>query len=200
MKQAEYIECYTKKYNSFPVEKFKNPLDRDVSSNTAMIPIHNSLSSIQRNNSLINSSRIVQARNQNNIRSNDIIQVRSYSNDDPSISNDDTEKDFEKFMMLPTFTNNDLNSLRALNPLEVEVRKIMKSLGISDESLEKSIEQGPRSEIIGIYRIIIMRLKTQKELSLMSPPTPVINDMLNNNHHSQKLPKTKKHNAKCAIL
>lgn len=200
MKQAEYIECYTKKYNSFPVEKFKNPLDRDVSSNTAMIPIHNSLSSIQRNNSLINSSRIVQARNQNNIRSNDIIQVRSYSNDDPSTSNDDTEKDFEKFMMLPTFTNNDVNSLRALNPLEVEVRKIMKSLGISDESLEKSIEQGPRSEIIGIYRIIIMRLKTQKELSLMSPPTPVINDMLNNNHHSQKLPKTKKHNAKCAIL
>ena len=172
-----------------------------------MIPIYNNLSSIQRNNSLINSSRASVKRNQNNgllegIRNNDIIQVRS-SQDDPSEDLiPDAEKDFEKFMMLPTRTNSDANLLRALNPMEVEVRKIMKSLGISDEVLEKNIEQGPRSEIIGIYRIIIMRLKTQKELSSISQQLmPVINDKLNNNHHNHKLQKTKKHNAtRCAIL
>lgn len=170
-----------------------------------MIPIHNNLSSIQRNNSLINSSRVVHKRNQKNglvenVRHSDIIQVRSYSHDDPLEDlSAETEKDFEKFMMLPTRTNSDAILLRALNPLEVEVRKVMKSLGISDGMLEKNIEHGPRSEIIGIYRIIIMRLKTQKELSSISQQSPVIYDKLNNNHHNHKLRKTK-NATKCAIL
>lgn len=171
-----------------------------------MIPIHNNLSSNQRNNSLINSSRIVTRRNLKNgqieiVQNNDIIQVRSYSVDDQSedFSVESENKDFDKFMMIPTRTNSDANLLRALNPIEMEARKIMRTLGVTDEMLEKQIEQGPRSEIIGIYRIIIMRLKTQKELSSISQQSPVISDKLNNNHyHNQK---TKKHNAtKCAIL
>lgn len=171
-----------------------------------MIPIHNNLSSIQRNNSLINSSRIVSRRNQKNgkieiVQNNDVIQVRSYSHDDPSedLSVESEYKDFDKFMMFPTRTNSDANLFRALNPMEMESRKIMRTLGITDEMLEKQIEHGPRSEIIGIYRIIVMRLKTQKEQSSISHQSPVISDKLNNNHfHNQK---TKKHNAtRCAIL
>lgn len=205
VKQPEPTECYTKKYNNVPVEKFKNPLDNEPSSATTVIPIHNNLSSIQRNNSLINSSRIVTRRNQKNgqieiVQHNDIIQVRSYSRDDPSENSsvESENKDFDKFMMLPTRTTSDANLLRALNPIEMEARKIMRTLGITDEMLEKQIDQGPRSEIIGIYRIIIMRLKTQKEQTSISHQSPVISDKLNNNHHNQK---TKKHNAtKCAIL
>lgn len=209
IRQPEPIECYTKKYNNVPAEKFQNPLHKDtLSSATTVIPIHNHKDhkNLQRNNSLINSSKIVQKRNAKNghieiVQNNDIIQVRSYSQDDPSedSSMESDNKDFEKFMMIPTRTNNDENLLRALNPMEQEARKIMRTLGILDEMLEKNIEHGPRSEIIGIYRIIIMRLKTQKEQSSISHHSPVNSDKLNNNHN-HKLQKTKKHNATCAIL
>lgn len=206
IKQPEPIECYTKKYNNVPVEKFKNPLDTNasLSSATTVIPIHNSLNNVTRNNSLTNSSKIVQKRNKNGsmeiIQNNDIIQVRSYSVDESDHSSVESDnKDFDKFMMIPTSTNCDEHLLRALHPLEQETRKIMRTLGIHDQELEKNVEHGPRSEIIGIYRIIIMRLKTKKEQASISHHSPVISDKLNNNHHNHQ--KTKKHNAtKCAIL
>lgn len=138
------------------------------------------------------------------VRNNDIIQVRSYSNDDPTDdSSVDSERDFDKFMMIPTRTHFDANLYKSLEPLEVETRKIMKNLGINDDVLEKNIEHGPRSEVIGIYRIIIMRLKTQKEqASIVSHQSPVINDKLNNNHQQNSQKTKKKHNAtqRCAIL
>lgn len=168
-----------------------------------MIPIHNHSSTIQRNNSLINSSRIVRkqsVKKNGSVEKVDIIQVRSYSQDDPSEDTiaEEESKDFEKFMMNPTETNQDENILRTLNPIEQSTRKIMRTLGINDEMLERNIEHGPRSEIIGIYRIIVMRLKTQKEQSSIIQQSPVTNDKLNGNH---KLQKTKKHNAtRCAIL
>lgn len=209
IKLPEPIECYTKKYNNVPVEKFKNPLETNasLSSATTVIPIHNNLSSSTRNNSLINSSQIVSKRNKNGhieiVQNNDIIQVRSYSVDesDESSVESDNNGDFDKFMMIPTRTNCDESLLRALHPMEQETRKIMRTLGIHDQELEKNIEHGPRSEIIGIYRIVIMRLKTQKEQAAISHHSPEISDKLNNNHHNHKSPKTKKHNAtKCAIL
>lgn len=170
-----------------------------------MIPIHNNIGgALSRNNSLINSSKNVKKRNGVEvIQNNDIIQVRSYSNDDPTDdSSMDSEKDFDNFMMIPTRTHCDVNLRNALDPLEVETRKIMGSLGIDDDVLEKNIEQGPRSEVIGIYRIIIMRLKTQKEqASIKSHQSPVISDKLNNNHQLNSQKTKKKHNAaKCAIL
>jgi serine/threonine-protein kinase NIM1 len=204
IKQPEPIECYTKKYNNVPVEKFKNPLENDA---PAVIPMQNSLSALSRNNSLINTSKNIKKRNGVNgvevVQSHDILQVKSYSNYDPTDeSSVEGDKDFDKFMMLPTRTHCDANLLAALDPLEVETRKIMKSLGIGDILLEKNIEQGPRSEVIGIYRIIIMRLKTQKEnASIISHLSPVITDKLNNNHHQKPQKTKKKQNAtKCAIL
>lgn len=170
-----------------------------------VIPIHNNLGgALSRNNSLINSSKNVKKRNGVEVvQNNDIIQVRSYSNDDPTDeSSVNSEKDFDKFMMIPTRTHNDQNLRSALDPLEVETRKIMRSLGIGDDVLEKQIEHGPRSEVIGIYRIIIMRLKTQREqAAIVSHQSPVISDRLNNNHQPNSQKTKKKHNAtKCAIL
>lgn len=203
-KHPEAVECYTKKYNNVPVEKFKNPLEND-SSATTIIPVHNHSSSIQRNNSMINSSKIIRKKSIKNNGSGDkvdIIQVRSYSQDDPSeeSSVDGENKDYEKFMMNPTLTKLDVNLLKTLHPIEQETRKIMRTLGVNDELLEKNIEHGPRSEIIGIYRIIIMRLKTQKEQSSIIHHPPVNSDKQNNNHN-HKSQKNKKHNAtRCAIL
>lgn len=163
----EPIDCYTKKYDNVPVEKFRNPIEHESSMSSAktVIPINNHLSTFKRNNSLINSSKIVNKSHNNvmNVQNNDIIQVRSYSNDHLEESSIESEKDFERFMMIPSRTNCDEDLLRALNPLEKEVRKLMNKLGISNELLEKHIDNGPRSEIIGIYRILLMRLKTQKE-------------------------------------
>lgn len=210
IKQPEPIECYTKKYNNVPVEKFKNPIENEaqLSSATTVIPIHNNLdSTFNRNNSLINSSKIVTKRPTKNghleiVQSNDVIQVRSYSRDDPSEESSLGSEDFDKFMMIPTRTGRDENLLRTLHPMEQETRKIMRTLGITDDALEKHIEHGPRSEIIGIYRIVIMRLKTQKEAAAISLlHTPVDSDKLNNNHQNQKSQKSRKQNAtKCAIL
>lgn len=134
------------------------------------------------------------------MQNNDIIQVRSYSQDDPFEDSNIESEDFDKYMMIPTRTERDEAVLRGLTPLEQETRKIMRTLGIDDEVLEKHIEHGPRSEIIGIYRIIIMRLKTQKEQASISHHSPAISDKLNNNHN-HKIQKSRKQNAtKCAIL
>jgi len=207
----EPIDCYTKKYDNVPVEKFRNPIEHEssISSAKSVIPINNHLSTFKRNNSLINSSKIVNKSHNNVIvQNNDIIQVRSYSNDHLEDSSMDSEKDFERFMMIPSRTNCDGDLLRALNPLEQEVRKLMNTLGISNELLEKHIDNGPRSEIIGIYRILLMRLKTQKEQASIvngsqvpdrrSYKTSNASRISNGsrNHKSQR----KKRNNFCAIL
>lgn len=193
-KQPEYVDCNTKKYNNIPAEKFKNPLEYTPSSATTVIPIHNSLNPVTRNNSLINSSKIILKRNNRN-GPIEIIQVRSYSNDasEETVEENDNN-DFDQFMMTPTKTSScDESLLRTLHPLELETRNIMDSLGIGRELLEKGIEHGPRSEVIGVYRIIIMRLKTQREQS-----SPVISPILEN---VKKNYQSKKQNAtKCAIL
>lgn len=209
--QPEPIDCYTKKYNNVPVEKFKNPLEQESSLSSAktIIPINNHLSTFKRNNSLINSSKIVNKNYKNEaikiVQNNDIIQVRSYSNDHLEESSVESEKDFERFMMIPTRTNCDEELLRALNPLEKDVRKIMNTLGISNELIENHIDNGPRSEIIGIYRILLMRLKTQKEQASIAnnghtsdKRNESTNSKFSNgkNHKSQR----KKRNNFCAIL
>jgi serine/threonine-protein kinase NIM1 len=107
--------------------------------------------------------------------------------------------------MIPSRTNCDEDLLRALNPLEKEVRRLMNSLGISNELLEKHIDNGPRSEIIGIYRILLMRLKTQKEQASIANGSQVSDrksyktsnaSSSSRNHKSLR----KKRNNYCAIL
>lgn len=109
-------------------------------------------------------------------------------------------------MMLPSKTNNDENLLRALHPFEAQTREIMRTYGITDEMLEKNIQHGPRSELIGIYRIIITRLKTHKIAqtapTIINNESPVhlkLNDKTNNNNHQKTLHKKQKTKL-CAIL
>ncbi len=212
VKQPEPIKCYTKKYNNIPAEKFKNPLEQEnnsLSSAMTVIPINNHLSTFKRNNSLINSSKIVNRHQRNEtleiVQNNDIIQVqslRSYSNDDPLQDNEispENEKDFERFMMLPTETNGDENLMKNLHPMEIEGRKLMNSYGIDDSLLEKNIELGPRSEIIGIYRILLMRLKTQKDqASISNCQSPLDKSQMSKGDYKNNKLERKK--LMCAIL
>jgi hypothetical protein len=191
-----------------------------LSSAKTVIPIDNHSNTLKRNNSLVNSSKVVNKRQKNDnieiVQNNDIIQVRSYSNDDPSYDESiASDKEFERFMMIPTRTNGDPNLFRALASLEQEVRVLMRQYGINDDLLEKNVEQGPRSEIIGIYRILVQRIKAQKEqISIVSHQSPLNNNKNNNRSNSSKSNHTnatndkvkkcskseKKKNSMCAIL
>lgn len=61
------------------------------------------------------------------------------------------------FIMAPTCTDD----LTNLHHMEIEARFILHKLGISSESLLRAIDSGPRSDIIGAYRIIVHRLQKQ---------------------------------------
>lgn len=61
------------------------------------------------------------------------------------------------FIMAPTFTDD----LTHLHHLEVEARLLLNKLGLTSEILCRAIDNGPRSEVIGIYRIVIHRLQKQ---------------------------------------
>lgn len=146
------------------------------------------------------------------MQKNDIIQVQTFTNNDNAnnngeeISIESDSRYFDKFMMLPTPSSN--KDDYELHPLEVETREILENYGVDAEMLEKHTENGPRSEIIGIYRIVIMRLKViqdrerVKELelngcSVNSYPSSKSSSAKSNGHKSA----TKKRNAtKCAIL
>lgn len=73
-----------------------------------------------------------------------------------------------EYLMAPTATN-DLDNL---NPLEVEARAILSKLGINDDMLYQAINSGPRSDIMGAYRIVIHRLQKQRIHALQAELTP----------------------------
>lgn len=197
LKPVESIECYTKKYNNIPVDKFKNPLETSTK-----IPNRNS--SLRNSNKHRNGGIEI-------VQKNDIIQVQTFTNENAAPNNNGEEisiesdsRFFDKFMMLPTPLKEDFE----LHPLEIETREILEHLGIDAEMLEKHTENGPRSEVIGIYRIVIMRLKVSqdkeraKELELnginvSSYPSSKSSSAKSNGHSSAA---SRKKNAKCAIL
>lgn len=61
------------------------------------------------------------------------------------------------FIMGPTCTDD----LTHLHHMEIEARFILHKLGISTEQLLRAIDSGPRSDIIGAYRIVVHRLQKQ---------------------------------------
>ncbi|SPP79908.1 blast:Serine/threonine-protein kinase NIM1 [Drosophila guanche] len=64
-------------------------------------------------------------------------------------------------VMLPTATE-DLSQLGAL---EFEARQLLSELGLSSEMLLNARQSGPRSDIIGAYRIVVNRLQKQSWLA-----------------------------------
>ncbi|XP_001356997.4 serine/threonine-protein kinase NIM1 isoform X1 [Drosophila pseudoobscura] len=64
-------------------------------------------------------------------------------------------------VMLPTATE-DLSKLGAL---EFEARQLLAELGLSSEMLLNARQSGPRSDIIGAYRIVVNRLQKQSWLA-----------------------------------
>ncbi|XP_055295569.1 serine/threonine-protein kinase NIM1 isoform X3 [Sitodiplosis mosellana] len=100
--------------------------------------------------------------------------------------NDDEEQG--DFVMAPTNTD----CLDGLHPLEIEARSILQKIGITSEMLCHSIDSGPRSDIIGAYRIVIYRLQRRKFLTKQQEllPTPI-----------EPMPMTRQKSDKmCAIL
>jgi serine/threonine-protein kinase NIM1 len=99
----------------------------------------------------------------------------------------------QKFLSFPTQVKNDLKAI------EIETKKILYNYGITEKMLFDAALSGPRSEIIGIYRIVLNRLQKQSAQNKFNQRL-VIDEMLN--HSSRKiLTNTKSKNRKtCAIL
>lgn len=104
--------------------------------------------------------------NKNSVSSLDMANATGYVTPalSKSVTNlDSTPYDEEQgdFIMLPTCTTD----MTHLHLIEMEARRIMCKLGVSSEMLLRAIANGPRSDIIGAYRIIIHRLQKQALLA-----------------------------------
>uniref|UniRef100_A0A182PMA1 non-specific serine/threonine protein kinase n=1 Tax=Anopheles epiroticus TaxID=199890 RepID=A0A182PMA1_9DIPT len=66
-----------------------------------------------------------------------------------------------RFVMYPT-TAVSSEGNRHLHPLEAETRRLMKALGITGDMIARAVTNGPRSDIIGVYRIIMHRLQREQ--------------------------------------
>lgn len=74
---------------------------------------------------------------------------------------EEENEDQGEFVMSPTNTN----ILTDIHPVEMEARLTLEKLGITSEMLCQSIESGPRSDIIGAYRIVVHRIQKQQLLT-----------------------------------
>ncbi|XP_049282567.1 probable serine/threonine-protein kinase DDB_G0280133 isoform X2 [Anopheles funestus] len=71
------------------------------------------------------------------------------------------DEEHGRFMMYPTTTVSSEGN-RHLHPLEMETRRLMKALGITGDMIARAVTNGPRSDIIGVYRIIMHRLQREQ--------------------------------------
>lgn len=75
--------------------------------------------------------------------------------------NENANEEQGDFFMAPTNTDD----ITLLHTFEIESRSILDKLGISSDMLIRSINSGPRSEVIGAYRIVVHRLQQKKILA-----------------------------------
>uniref|UniRef100_A0A182SQF7 Protein kinase domain-containing protein n=1 Tax=Anopheles maculatus TaxID=74869 RepID=A0A182SQF7_9DIPT len=71
------------------------------------------------------------------------------------------DEEHGRFMMYPT-TAVSSEGNRHLHPLEMETRRLMKAIGITGDMIARAVTNGPRSDIIGVYRIIMHRLQREQ--------------------------------------
>ncbi|XP_058178227.1 MAP/microtubule affinity-regulating kinase 3 [Anopheles ziemanni] len=72
-----------------------------------------------------------------------------------------------RFVMYPTVAVSSEGN-RHLHSLETETRRLMKALGINGEMIARAVVNGPRSDIIGVYRIIMHRLQREQARSRLA--------------------------------
>uniref|UniRef100_A0AAG5CX05 non-specific serine/threonine protein kinase n=1 Tax=Anopheles atroparvus TaxID=41427 RepID=A0AAG5CX05_ANOAO len=72
-----------------------------------------------------------------------------------------------RFVMYPTVAVSSEGN-RHLHPLETETRRLMKAIGINGEMIARAVLNGPRSDIIGVYRIIMHRLQREQTRSRLA--------------------------------
>lgn len=111
----------------------------------------------------------------------------SKQNSIPHVDDMDDEEQGD-FLMAPSNTHD----LTHLHPLEIETRITLDKLGIDCDMLCRAIESGPRSEVIGAYRIVIHRLQRRKFLAKQNELLAI------NEPEPMNRPKT--HDRLCAIL
>lgn len=99
------------------------------------------------------------------------------------------EEEQGEFLMSPA----PIDDLTNVHPLDAETRRILNKLGITSEMLFNATESGPRSDIIGAYRIVIHRLQRQQQLTKQ-------NDLFPADPEPIKKPKHNNNNRTCAIL
>lgn len=120
--------------------------------------------------------------------SNQIVGKTSKNKENSNYSTIDIidDEDQGNFVMNPTNTDD----LTCINPLEAEARLILESLGITSAMLRRSIENGPRSEVIGAYRIVVHRLQKRILFPMQEDVTPF----------EPRFRESSKNDRKCAIL
>lgn len=151
------------------LKKKIGPMEQDKISYTQKS--NNEIKSSLANNDI--STTLITATNQSNDLSNknsvsslDMANATGYVTPalNKSITNlDATPYDEEQgdFIMVPTCTAD----VSHMHLIEMEARRILTNLGVSSEMLLRSIANGPRSDIIGAYRIVIHRLQKQALLA-----------------------------------
>lgn len=176
------IQCNTKRSSSSFADNFLSPIDMPTeeelarNSEMAVVP-PTTLPKVNSRRSLFSSTLKkkvgpiddLEKGKLFNRNSSSSMQMRTFNTSDlkndletrpPSIVTDQANpfgEELGPFTMLPTYTLD----LSKVHPLELEARCLLIKLGISSEVLLRSIESGPRSDIIGAYRIVVHRLQTQ---------------------------------------
>lgn len=177
------IQCNTKRSSSNFADNFLSPIDMPTeeelarNSEMAVIPDTTLPKTNSRRSRFSNTLKkkvgpiddLEKGKLFNRNASSSSIQMRTFNTSElkndletrpPSIVTDQANpfgEELGPFIMLPTYTLD----LAKLHPLELEARCLLIKLGISSEVLLRSIESGPRSDIIGAYRIVVHRLQTQ---------------------------------------
>lgn len=139
------IQCSTKRTNSVLAENYLIPIEisaENIIEKETIKPRRSIFSGNMK-------KKIGPMENNSAIRANSIKSIE-ISNNSKKISSDSKSSRYDEetgdFIMLPTLNETSL----FLNPLEIEAKRILFNLGITTEMLEKSIEYGPRCDIIGI--------------------------------------------------
>lgn len=173
------ILCSTKRGSSVLAENYLHPIEQFRIHNPVEVPAINPKrggifsgnlkkkigpsESIEKTKSIQNSKN-----GKNDAKSNDFIKDTPNNNTAKSTivsafslkskyEDSDFQDEQKGFVMLPSQTQD----FTEIDEIEINARKILNNLGISDDMLCQAIPSGPRSDVIGAYRIVVHRLQKQ---------------------------------------